>query len=622
MRASETSFEATANVAASCIIRNDQFKKSYFFFDTSKYPLIWGVICNIFLGPKRYTNLRPTHIMTLRFCPFLVVFALLITGQLIPSIGYGQAPIMDLVVEKLPAPINSEEYDEISPVVSRDGQRLYFTRTGSPDFNRNLFYNGVDAADSLESYRYDQLLRRVFTQLGEPPSGEVWRSKFNQDIWLAEFNRKGDFVRISHPDTPLNNALPNALGAVMPESGHFVVINQFPHRGGLYKGFSHTRRKADGSFSWPEPLQIDGYSAGGDGVGVTLSEDGEIMIISYEQPGGFGETDLYMSRRLDSLHWSKPMNLGDGVNTNFRESTPSLSEDKKTLYFSSNRWGRGGNDIYFCRRIDTSWYNWTLARRFKPPISSERDDSQPYFNEATGYLYLTSNRDGSSDIYRVQIQEPKPLDILVVGVVKHARTGEPMDAIVDISPRGIIGQDTTVGTIKGRFEYRIKSLHDFSLSAEKEGFIGHVERLNIRSQTYKNSYEVEILLDPQEKGGTITLDPIFFKQSVAEIKRESTPQLERLRDVLNKYPNIYVRIEGHTDSNGKQASLDKLSRDRAQAIQQYLIRNGIDRSRVQAIGRGDRKPVASNETQQGRETNRRVEVIITRIMPTIMAKGG
>ena len=560
--------------------------------------------------------------MTHSFSSFSIIIALAFFGFMLPSIALSQAPIMDLVLEKLPAPINSDEYDEISPVVSRDGQRLYFTRTGSPDFNRNLFYDGIDAADSLEKYRYESLLRRVYSQLGGVPNGEVWNSKFNQDIWLAEFNRNGDFVRISHPDTPLNNALPNALGAVMPESGHFVVINQFPRKGGLYKGFSHTRRKADGSFTWPDPIVIDDYSASGDGVGVTLSEDGEIMIISYEQPGGFGETDLYVSRRIDSLHWSKPVNLGDGVNTNFRESTPSLSEDKKTLYFSSNRWGRGGNDIYFCRRIDTSWHNWTLARRFKPPISSERDDSQPYFNEATGYLYLTSTRDGSSDIYRVQIQEPKPLDILVVGVVKHARTGEPMDAVVEVNSRGVIGRDTAIGTVKGRFEFRIKSFNDLSISAEKEGFIGHVERLNIRSQTYQNSYEIEILLDPREQGGTITLNPIFFKQSVADIKKESIPQLERLRDVLNKYPNIYVRIEGHTDSNGKQASLDKLSRERAEAIRSYLVRNGIDKVRVQAIGRGDRKPIASNETQEGRETNRRVEVVITKIMPSIIAKGG
>jgi len=439
---------------------------------------------------------------------------------------------------------------------------------------------------------------------------------------LAEFDHTDRFVRLSHPDTPLNNALPNALGAVMPEPGHFITINQFPKQGGLEKGFSHTRRKSNGGFTPPEPITIDNYHTSGDGVGVTLSEDGEIMILSLERSGGFGMTDLYVSRRIDSLRWSAPINLGKGINTNFRESTPSLSEDKKTLYFSSNRWGRGGNDIYFCRRVDTSWHNWSLARRFKPPISSERDDSQPYFNEATGYLYLTSNRDGTSDIYRVRIQEPKPLDILVIGRVKHARTGELMDADVLVNSQGVMGEDTMLVTEKGLFEFRITSLRDLSMSAEKEGFIGHVERLNIRSQSYSNSYEVEILLDPQEKGGTITLDPIFFQQSLAKIKKQSLPQLERLRDVLNKYPNIYVRIEGHTDSNGKQASLDKLSRERAESIRAYLVRNGIDPVRVQARGVGDRKPIASNETKEGRETNRRVEVIITRILPPIMAKEG
>lgn len=560
--------------------------------------------------------------MNVRFFSLLILITLLLCGGVLSHVAVGQAPIMDLVVEKLPPPINSDEYDEISPVVSRDGRRLYFTRTGSPDFNRNLVFNGRDAADSLDAIAYEQLLRRVYAQIGGSHTGEVWRSRFNQDIWLAEFDAQDQFRRISHPDTPLNNALPNALGAVMPEPGHFITINQFPKRGGLGKGFSHTRRKANGDFTPPKPIAIDNYETTGEGVGVTLSEDGEIMILSLERSGGYGMTDLYVSRRLDTLRWSTPVNLGEGVNTSFRESTPSLSEDKQTLYFSSNRWGRGGNDIYFCRRVDTSWHNWSLARRFKPPISSERDDSQPHFNEATGYLYLTSNRDGTSDIYRVRIQEPKPLDILVVGRVINARTNELMDADVFINSQGVMGEDTTIATRNGRFEYRVNSLRDLTMSAEKAGYIGHVERLNIRSQSHRNAYEVEILLDPQETGGTITLDPIFFQQSLADIKAESTPQLERLRDVLKKYPNIFVRIEGHTDSNGKQASLDKLSRERAESIRSYLIKNGIDPVRVQARGLGDRKPIASNETKQGRETNRRVEVIITRILPPSMAKEG
>ena len=126
---------------------------------------------------------------------------------------------------------------------------------------------------------------------------------------------------------------------------------------------------------------------------------------------------------------------------------------------------------------------------------------------------------------------------------------------------------------------------------------------------------MQILLDPAAKGGTITLDPIYFQQSVAEIKPESLPQLERLRAVLSNNPGVFVRIEGHTDNQGTPASLEKLSRQRAEAIRDYLYNKGIDRFRVQAAGFGAKRPVASNESERGRETNRRVEVVITKIIP-------
>ena len=540
-----------------------------------------------------------------------------LVGALALAAGVGgsvlaQAPRPTLLVEKLPPPINTDDYDEISPVLSRDGRQLFFTRTGSPEFNRALRYGGTDAADSLDAAGYERLLRRVYAQIGERSGAEPWRSRFNQDIWLAELGDADEVLAIRHPDTPLNNALPNALAAAMPEPGHYVVINQFPREGGMSGGFSHVYEDEDGGFSWPAPLDIDGYHTRAEGVGLTLSDDGDVMILSLERAGGLGATDLYVSRRLGPTRWSEPVNLGAGVNTEFRESTPSLSEDKRTLYFSSNRWGRGGNDLYFCRRLDSTWQNWSLARRFKPPISSEADDSQPYFNEATGYLYFTSRRDGTSDVYRVRVQDPRPLDILVVGRVVHARTGEPLDARVVVQRR-TRGHDT-LATRGGRFDYRVSQLSDLTFSALRAGYIGHVERLNIRSQSYLDAYEVTILMDPLERGGTITLDPIFFAQSEARVLKTSRRQLRRLRDVLLKYPGLYVRVEGHTDNQGPADALERLSRERAEAIRAYLVAEGVEPVRVAAAGIGPRRPVASNETEEGRRQNRRVEVVITRIL--------
>ena len=522
-----------------------------------------------------------------------------------------------IAIEKLPPPINTDEYDEISPVVSRDGLLLYFTRTGSPDFNRQLLIGGTDAADSLGAAGYRALLREVYAELGEGGLSleQTHRSRFNQDIWEATFDRAGQLVHVGHPDTPLNNALPNALAARMPETGHYVTLNQFPERGGMRKGFSHVYRRRDGSWSRPVAIDIDEYYTYSEGVGATLSEDGEVMILAIQRADGFGATDLYVSRRVDSLRWSAPVNLGGGINTSFRESTPSLSEDKLTLYFSSNRWGRGGNDIYFCRRLDTTWTNWSVARRFKPPISSELDDSQPFFNEATGYLYLASRRDGTSDIYRVRIQPPRPISVLIVGRVLDARTREPLEATLQMTPRGASGEDTTMLAVGGRFEYRARDLRDLNFYATHEGYLGQGKTVAIRRPDEAPAYEIEILLDVAERGGTITLDPIYFQQSLAAVKPESLPQLERLRDVLAANPGVYVRIEGHTDNQGTPASLERLSRERAEAIRDYLVAKGIDRLRVQAAGFGAKRPVADNTTDQGRQTNRRVEVVITRIIP-------
>ena len=130
-------------------------------------------------------------------------------------------------IEKLPPPINTDEYDEISPVVSRDGRLVYFTRTGSPDFNRQLLLGGKDARDSLSEASFEALLRQVYRELGDGALTTAASSRFNQDVWQAEFARDGSFIALEHPDTPLNNALPNALAARMPETGHYVTLNQF-----------------------------------------------------------------------------------------------------------------------------------------------------------------------------------------------------------------------------------------------------------------------------------------------------------------------------------------------------------------------------------------------------------
>ncbi len=326
---------------------------------------------------------------------------------LMATTSWGQ----DYVLERLPENINSITYDEIAPCVSRDGKTLYFTRIAFPDFETTLVENGQQLHKQLDENQYQQKLSQIYSEIAGKPVQNPRASIFNQDIWIAH-SINSNFDLIEHPGYPLNNALPNSVSALTPADDP-IIINQFNPNGGMRKGFSEVRKQTDGHWDFPSAIGIDRYHNSGPDVNLSMSSDGQVMIIAMEREDSFGESDLYISFRRSDSSWTYPRNLGRGVNSPYRESTPHLSEDMKTLYFSSDRTRPGrGSDIYVQTRLDEAWEQWWAPKRFRSPINSDGDDSHPYFNPATGYLYFTSDRAGTSDIYRIQITKPKAPTLL------------------------------------------------------------------------------------------------------------------------------------------------------------------------------------------------------------------
>jgi len=109
----------------------------------------------------------------------------------------------ELTLEKLPFNINSHTFDEISPVLSLDGQTLYFTRVAAPDFNKTLIENGKDLSKSMTPAQFNLHLQTVYTQIAKRVIIDPVSSKFNQDIWIAE-TTTADFDNVQHPDYPIN----------------------------------------------------------------------------------------------------------------------------------------------------------------------------------------------------------------------------------------------------------------------------------------------------------------------------------------------------------------------------------------------------------------------------------
>ena len=126
-------------------------------------------------------------------------------------------------------------------------------------------------------------------------------------------------------------------------------------------------------------------------------------------------------------------------------------------------------------------------------------------------------------------------------------------------------------------------------------------------KNYREMNGTDLKLIPLEEGQIGRLTNLFFDTGKAELRPESSPELDRITLTFNENPKLIMEIGGHTDNVGGDEPNKKLSQDRADSVREYLIGKGIEPDRVQTKGYGESKPVASNETEEGRQTNRRVE---------------
>lgn len=495
-------------------------------------------------------------------------------------LAMGTPPLsaQNFILKKLDASINTAGYDEIAPCIDEEGQILFFTRTGYPDFNQTLIEDGEDLSYTLSKADYEYHVRSIYTMLGKVPPVMLSQSQFNQDIWEAHWNGN-EFTLKHHPDYPLNNALPNSVSSFGVNKNQLILINQFVRGGGMAKGFSRTERQADGSWSFPVPLPINDYHNSGEDVNLTMSKDGKVIILSMERADGMGKSDLYISFKQTDGRWSRPENMGGGVNSPWRETTPHLSADGRKLYFASNRayTSAGGSDIYVQERLGKDWKTWTAPRCFKAPVNSTAHDSHPFFNPVNGHLYFSSTRDGSGDIFSIQIEEPQP---------------QPMADIKEkTEPVRVIEPVTTLMAEK--------------VMIKKED--------TIRESTAEQLPPITTIV---AVGAQIELDPILFEQSTAELLPQSFTEIVRLADYLRKHPAVRIRISGHTDNYGDTNQLYALSKERAMEVMTFLVKEEkIDPVRLQAIGHGGELPVASNRDERGRKQNRRVEIEIIEVGP-------
>ncbi len=478
--------------------------------------------------------------------------------------------------ENLGTNVNSK-YEELLPVISPDGKTLYFVRNFHPD---NVGY--VEGSE-------------------------------NQDIWYSELLDDGTWSPAQNVGTPINSPGHNFVASVMPDGNTLLVGNVYHDDGSLSGGTSITHRYRYG-WTFPEKVNIEYYYNYSQSASFFMSNSGKVLLMGIARKNRIGGEDIYVSFRKSDTLWSEPLNLGPVINTEGDEMSPFLAADEVTLYFASDgREGFGSADVYVSKRLDSTWINWTEPVNLGPVINTSGWDAYYYIPASGDYAYFVSwGEEGtSSDIYRVLLPDkvkPDPV-ALISGKVMNAKTKLPIEAEIfyELLPEG-----TEAGTAHSHFEngnYKITlpAGKKYGFRAEAKGYVSINDYIDLSGIKNYSELNRDLYLVPIEIGQVIKINNIFFDFGKYELKSESFPELQRVVKFLVDNPGVKIVLNGHTDNVGSDDFNQDLSENRAMAVFNYLIKYNISESRLSYNGYGESKPVAGNNTDEGRQLNRRVE---------------
>jgi outer membrane protein OmpA-like peptidoglycan-associated protein len=367
---------------------------------------------------------------------------------------------------------------------------------------------------------------------------------------------------------------------------------------------------------------IEGFAINSQNYSVknpSVSTDGKSLYFSSDKPGGYGKFDIYKAAINADGSLGEAQNLGQKVNTEGQEMFPFISGNG-TLYFSSNgHLGLGGMDVFFTKEIDGKV---APVRNVGLPVNSNADDFAFRINEETSEGFVSSNREGgqgSDDIYAIKKLQPL-FDVLVSAKAVDNKTDTPLsDATVtlyDSEGNKVISKQTNA-----------EGIVEFIIEAEKDvDFEITMDEYESRRETLKGTLEEEVNLifglDPIEKiivADRVVLNPIYFDYDKSNITSRAAFELDKLVQIMGKYPDLIILAESHTDSRGSAPYNERLSSRRAKTTVQYVISKGIDASRISGIGKGENEPTVgcgANCTEEEHQLNRRSEFIITAGGPT------
>ncbi len=434
-------------------------------------------------------------------------------------------------------------------------------------------------------------------------------------------NRNEDFFSSVRKDSGWDKAQPLSGNINTPQNEGALNISQ---DGNWLIFAAANRREGYGDFDlyisyltpegWSEALNLGGkINSEFWESQPSLSPDKRDLYFASNRPGGYGGSDIYVAHLQPNGKWSTPENMGPEINTAGDENSPFIHADNQTLYFASNGLpGYGDEDLFVVRKGPNG--NWSNPQNLGYPINTINREGTLFIvadGETAYYASDRSDSKGGLDIYSFVLrQDIRPYKTLwVKGTVsdKTTRKGLPSAVeLIDLNTKQLLSKVQTDET--GNYLITLPVGKDYAFNVSRKGYLFYSDNFSLKDKSPDSTYQKDILLQPIEINASIVLRNIFFDFNKYEVKPESQVELDKVAQLLQDNPTVKIQIAGYTDNVGNAADNLKLSQNRAKAVVAYLTAKGIDAKRLSAKGYGETVAVADNKTEEGRAQNRRTEL--------------
>ena len=505
----------------------------------------------------------------------------------------------------------STKDDEYLPMFSPDNELLFFTRSSRRQAKGDFV--SVQVEELVESRRADT--KQDFGAGAALP--EPFNQGDNYGGVTVSLNNKEVFVVIGKPTEYKN-----------PDGSVYKNMDIYRVHYDTHMDFATARQ----TFTWSQPENLgpnintpDGWESQ-----PTLSADGRTLYFAKSGRETRG-TDIYFSTRDDGGEWGKARPLPAPITTDGDEKAPFLHTDSRTLYFAARpprdergqeditrgHRGIGGYDIFFSRMNDDG--SWTAPKNLGNPLNTSEDEHGLIVSADGRTAYFASGRfkgAGGLDIFGFDLpKDARPEDILIVkGEVRDEQGQAVRDAEVSITymdtrKTEVIKVDEADG--KYATVVKLKPGADVIMTVKKADHVFDSRAFTAEDTVRGGTAEVEMTLAKIEVGKSYKVDDIKYATNSSEITTASEHILDELITFLKENPKVRIEIQGHTDNVGGLEDNMALSNDRAFTVRGYLEAHGVAGARLTSKGYGPTRPVATNDTPEGRAVNRRTEFTIT-----------